>query len=94
MRIADPAEPKPLNREPVAPKSPVGNGGTVSHTADLRPDAATDSVQVSSIASSAIQSITTPESRLSELQQQIRDGSYQISPSKISQKIIDSMTDS
>jgi anti-sigma28 factor (negative regulator of flagellin synthesis) len=93
VKIADLAGPEPLNQEPVAQKSPVGSGHTVSTPVDIPPETATDSVQVSSIASRAIQSITTPASRLSELQQQIRDGSYQISPDKISQKIIDSMKD-
>jgi anti-sigma28 factor (negative regulator of flagellin synthesis) len=93
VKIADLAGPEPLNQEPVVQKSPVGSGHAISTPVDIRPEAATDSVQVSSIASNAIQSITTPVSRLSALQQQIRDGSYQISPDKISQKIVDSMKD-
>jgi anti-sigma28 factor (negative regulator of flagellin synthesis) len=93
VKIADLGGPEPLNQEPVVQKPPVGSGHTVSTPVDIRPEAATDSVQVSSIASNAIQSTTTPASRLSELQQQIRDGSYQISPEKISRKIVDSMKD-
>jgi hypothetical protein len=93
VKIADPTGPEPLNQEPAVQKSPVGSGHTISTPVDIRPEAAIDSVQVSSIASNAIQSLTTPASRLSELQQQIREGSYQISPEKISQKIVDSMKD-
>lgn len=93
MRIADLAASESLKPEPVAQKSPVTSAYSESNLKDSEISAGTDLAEVSSVASNAIRSITASESRLSELRQRVRDGSYQVDPNQLGQKILSSMKD-
>lgn len=91
MGIVDPAGSEPLKQEPVSQISLITGGPARSTSADLPQPADIDSVEVSSVTLKALDSMTASASRLSELREQVRDASYQISSDKISQKVIDSM---
>jgi anti-sigma28 factor (negative regulator of flagellin synthesis) len=93
VRIVDPAGSEPLKQEPISRNPPLTGDRARSTSVDLQPPADIDSVEVSSVTSKTIESMATSVSRLSELREQVRDGSYQVSPNKISQKVVNSMLD-